>query len=323
MANEIITFLRRRDYKYIKELGSGACGKTVLLLDDALNLNFVCKKFAPTYPHQRDDLYAKFMNEIKLMHLVFHPNVVRVFNYYAYPQERAAYILMEYVEGETIDKYIRSNPDSASAVFRQTIEAFCHLEKCNILHRDIRVQNILVRSDGATKVIDLGFGVSVRDNEDFDKSITLNWPYSRPDEFAIDRYDFQTEVYFVGKLFEKIMADNSVEDDQLRGIVQQMVVANPTKRLSSFTNIKRLLDQEELAIPQFDEWEIHAYRKFSQSLTSALMKIDMKAEKISDAHQIIAKLENAYRDCMLEEFVSVDRVAPCLILRFVYLRMGQ
>lgn len=141
MADDIVSFLRRRDYKYIKELG--ACGKTVLLFDDTLDLHFVCKKFAPSDPLMRDELFSKFINEIKLMHLVYHPNVVRVFNYYTFPKERAGYILMEYVEGETIDKYIRAAPESYGAVFRQTIEAFCHLEECSILHRDIRVQNIL------------------------------------------------------------------------------------------------------------------------------------------------------------------------------------
>jgi serine/threonine-protein kinase len=45
--NEVISFLRKRDYRFVRELGQGACGKTVLLYDDQIEEYFVCKKYLP------------------------------------------------------------------------------------------------------------------------------------------------------------------------------------------------------------------------------------------------------------------------------------
>src|SRR5689334_21808008 len=47
LENELIPFLRRRDYRLVRELGHGACGKTVLLHDAQIDDHFVCKKYAP------------------------------------------------------------------------------------------------------------------------------------------------------------------------------------------------------------------------------------------------------------------------------------
>lgn len=130
---------------------------------------------------------------------------MRVFNYYLYPEQLAGYILMEYVDGSDVSDYLRDNPQNVNETFLQTIAGFRYLESNGILHRDVRPGNILVRADGAVKIIDLGFGKRVQMPEDFDKSISLNWWCQPPAEFSRNLYDYRTEVYFVGKLFENII----------------------------------------------------------------------------------------------------------------------
>ncbi|MBZ5499958.1 MAG: hypothetical protein LAP85_26470 [Acidobacteriia bacterium] len=73
----IIEFLRKRDYRLVRELGRGACGKTVLLHDDQIDENFVCKKYLPFSESNRQQLFSNFVREIKLLHQIQHPNVVR------------------------------------------------------------------------------------------------------------------------------------------------------------------------------------------------------------------------------------------------------
>ncbi|MFA6164213.1 MAG: hypothetical protein WC685_12380 [Methylobacter sp.] len=88
MSKKIIEFLRKKDFKLVEELGQGACGKTVLLYDDIIKERFVCKKYAPFYEHHKELLFNNFVQEIKLLHLINHKNVVRVFNYYIYSGSR-------------------------------------------------------------------------------------------------------------------------------------------------------------------------------------------------------------------------------------------
>ena len=92
----LVEFLRKRDFQLVKELGAGACGKTVLLYDDVINEQFVCKKYAPHYPEHKEVLFKNFIHEIKLLHLIYHKNIVRVFNYYIYPEHHTGFIVMEY-----------------------------------------------------------------------------------------------------------------------------------------------------------------------------------------------------------------------------------
>src|SRR5436305_1578858 len=98
MTDRIIEFIRKKDLVFVKELGRGACGETILLHDDVIDENFVCKKYAPLDSTGNTELFRKFVQEIKLLHLLNHINVVRVFNYYLYPERYAGYILMEYIE---------------------------------------------------------------------------------------------------------------------------------------------------------------------------------------------------------------------------------
>ena len=204
----MVTFLRRRDYRMVRELGQGACGKTALLYDQQIEEHFVCKKYVPYSENKRQDLFSRFVSEIKLLHKVHHPNVVRVFNYYLYPEQFSGYILMEYVDGLDINDYLAGNPEHINDIFLQAIAGFGYLEGADILHRDIRPGNLMMSGDGVLKIVDLGFGKKIDRSADFDKSITLNWWCEPPLEFQTARYDFKTEVYFVGKLFQRIIQEN-------------------------------------------------------------------------------------------------------------------
>ena len=77
-----------------------------------------------------------------------------VFNYYLYPEQLTGYILMEFVDGEEIHGFMKNNPEKVNDIFLQTINGFKYLENIEVLHRDIRPQNILVSSDGIVKIID-------------------------------------------------------------------------------------------------------------------------------------------------------------------------
>jgi hypothetical protein len=57
MDQNIVTFLRKKDYSLLRELGEGACGKTVLLRDDFMDEMFVCKKFIPQNDKNKSYLY--------------------------------------------------------------------------------------------------------------------------------------------------------------------------------------------------------------------------------------------------------------------------
>lgn len=309
MNKDVITFIKQKDFKFIKELGQGGLGKTVLVLDQEMAEQFVCKKYSPYDDSIKDEYYSYFKNEIKMMFQVNHQNVVRIFNYYLYPEYKTGYILMEYVDGNCIYDFLKENPAKIDYVFEQIIDAFLYLENHQILHRDIRSENILVNTEGQVKVIDFGFGKKIEVAEDAQKSISLNWWCEKPNDFLAGAYNHCTELYFIGKLFERILTDG-IEDGiyfefKYKVILENMVKIEPSDRYISFTQIKEHLIEYGTSFDElFTSQERRSYKAFAEKLISSLASIDENAKYITDVSRVISDLENAYKINVLEDEVQ-------------------
>ena len=321
---EIVRFLRSRDYKLVKELGQGACGKTVLLEDDQIGQHFVCKKYSPYDEREREALFKNFVREIKLLHLLQHINLVRVFNYYLYPDKFSGFILMEYVDGKDIEDFAAEFPDKLNDLFTQAVDGFSYLERCGVLHRDIRAGNLLVSNEGILKIIDLGFGKRVDTSLDFDKSITLNWWCATPDEFRSKRYDFTTEVYFLGKLFEKLIDAGGISQFKYTDALRRMCAPDPDQRIKSFTEVDRAIRSEPITDIDFRDDEIGIYRSFTTTLMSITSKIAQSAKYITDLTKIQSKLGEVYRSSMLEwRIPDSHRIIGCFVDGGYYYKANQ
>ena len=109
---DIVSFLKQKDYIMINnDLGGGSFGKTVLLQDPFIGELFVAKMYRPEFDEIKEKFYKNFLDEIKIMYKLSHPNIVRIYNYYAYEKAYTGYIIMEYIDGESIeDLYLFRTP---------------------------------------------------------------------------------------------------------------------------------------------------------------------------------------------------------------------
>jgi eukaryotic-like serine/threonine-protein kinase len=314
MKPKIIEFLRSKDFKFIRNIGQGGTGETILIKDEIIDEQFVCKKYSPIYEEDKSKYFNYFIDEIKILFKLNHRNIVRVFNYYLYPDQLTGYILMEYIEGLNIVEFIRKNPDRLNDLFPQVIEGFCNLEQNNILHRDIRPENILVNDLGVVKIIDFGFGKRLENSRDTEKSVTLNWRYSVPKEFESKIYDFKSEIYFVGKLFEEILVERGIDNFKYSSILSEMIKPEYDQRISSFFDVSRKILGNTSEGIEFSEKEITVYRNFANKLTSLVARFDPNTEYITDIDTVIMQLEQVFRNSMLEEHIqNSNALIKCLI----------
>lgn len=213
---KILKFEAMKSFKYIKELGSGGTGNTHLFKDETTDMFFAIKKYepAPQNIEFKEELYNRFVDEIKILFKISHPNIVRIYDYYLYPISKVGYLQMEYIPGMPINQYEPTIFDrSWEEIFIETINTFKYLEENNVLHRDIRPENLLIDENQKLKLIDFGFGKISKNSNDKENnnknSVLLNWPVTEmPEEIKRDsEYNNKTEIYFVGKLYEHIIKD--------------------------------------------------------------------------------------------------------------------
>ncbi len=301
---KIIEFVRQKDFKFIKEIGRGSFGETVLLEDEYIDYEFVCKKYSPFEFIDKEAFYKNFINEIKTLHLLYNRNIVRVFNYYLYPKLHLGYLMMEYINGETISDYLEKYPENLNDIFKQVIEGFSYLESHKILHRDIRDNNILVDDKGIVKIIDFGFSKKINFDGDNQKSISINWISSvLPDDFKMEIYDHTTEIFFVGKLFEDIMSQIN-SSFKYKTILKKMIEVNPKHRISSFKLILKEINEKSFTLNLFNKDEKSIYKNLAESFSTGIVKREESSNIISDIDKIIKNLDTLHQKTMLEDFVN-------------------
>jgi serine/threonine-protein kinase len=302
---EIINFIRQKDYVWEKYLDEGGFGKTALIQDPVINEHFVCKKYEPQPHIDKMEYYENFKNEIKIMHKLFHNNIVRIFNYYLYPSKNTGFILMDYIDGEKIDDFLIWSPEEINNIFSQAIDAFSYLEKFNILHRDIRPKNILVTKEKVVKIIDFGFGKQALSPNDFDKSISLSWLYETPEDFNQSIYDFKTEIYFVGKLFETIIRDYNISGFKYNDLLKKMIIKSHNERIDSFEQIKELIQNNSYIFDEYFNYsEKQQFQNFMDKVTPIFGEINTNANYFNSIEQLVIELEDVFKNNYLDKDVQ-------------------
>jgi serine/threonine protein kinase len=316
-----ITFDKQSHFIYERPLGRGGTGNTHLFKDLTTGMYFAFKKYEPYDESFREEFYKRFVDEIKILFQLSHPNIVRIFNYYLYPSHQTGYIQMEYVNGVSIDEYSPFSADYEN-VFIQVINGFSHLQNNGILHRDVRAANIMVTSDGTVKILDFGFGKKLENEDDIGKSVMLNWPVSEyPDEIKYEgHYTHQSEIYFVGKLFREILLNNTVDGQNFKylDIVDKMSQVRTEDRYKSFDEILGVISQGALRDLDFTESEKHLYRTFADILESHLVHFKSEFSPIYDVPSILNSLENLLRDSILEKYVQANNYLISCFLKNGY-----
>lgn len=314
---DIILFNSSKNLKYVKALGQGGMGTTHLFEDETTNMLFAIKKYEPISKDFLDEYYSRFVEEIKLLFKISHPNIVRIYNYYLYPDKRVGFLQMEYIEGTSIDQYDPMPWDKWwDEIFSETVVAFEYLESKGILHRDIRPANIMIDSNGCVKIIDFGFGKELENTGIESNSVILNWPVTEmPDEIKdCGEYNFRTEIYFLGKLFSHIV--KNVDDFQYDYILQKMVEKDPSQRYQAFKDITGEIHNGVLAQTNyFSDKQKEIYQEFSYALCTHIINYRNQYVPNLDISNIVTKLADVIRKSSLERYLQNNEILiSCFIL---------
>jgi hypothetical protein len=150
----------------------------------------------------------------------------------------------------------------------------------------------------------------VQTSDDFDKSVSLNLWCEPPKEFAEKTYDYGTEVYFLGKLFQALIDENEIGDFQYGAVLGKMCQRDPRTRPKSFGEVEKEMQSAKFIDIEFSPEELDAYRVFADAVCKHITKIENGAKYRDDFELMQQEMEGIYRTVMLEEFAP--NAAPIL-----------
>lgn len=327
---DIIPFIRSKEYKFVQNLGTGSFSKTVLLKDEIIGELYACKKYDPSEQikdeKESKEYFDKFIDEVKILNKIVHPNIVRIYNNYIYPKEKVGFIIMEYVENaKEINEYIKNNTDKINNVFEQVIDGFGYLEKMKLCHRDIRNNNILIDSNGVVKIIDFGFGKNYILDETV-SPLTLyknNWIANPPSEMNTRDdnkpiYNNKTEIYFVGQLIKTIIEENGIKNFSYNSVLDKMIEYNDANRIGSFDEVKNKMAENKIRSKViFTVQEKGIYKSIVSKLDETIKSVEY-GTKVNEFNIIIKKLEEiSVKYCLEDKILNNKDFAECFFEKVV------
>jgi len=149
-------------YKIIDKIGGGGMANVFLARDIILDRDVAVKALRTEYIHDQEFI-ARFDREAQSATSLSHPNIVNIYD--VGEEDHLLYMVMEYVDGMTLKEYIQHygpiEVHEALDILKQITAAIAHAHANDIVHRDIKPQNILINSFGQVKVTDFGIAIAL------------------------------------------------------------------------------------------------------------------------------------------------------------------
>jgi len=215
-------------YKIVEKIASGGMADVYLGYDLQLERKVAVKILHESYASSKN-FVNRFKSEAQILSKLNNPNIVMVYEWGEF--EGLYFIVMEYILGESLKEIIEKkgalSPEIIVNYSMQICNALEIAHNSNLIHRDIKPQNILITAEGKVKVAD--FGIAKYTSADITKTINIlgTAHYISPEQAQGKVLDLQTDIYSLGiVMYEMLTADlpfrgGSPIDISLRHIGEQ------------------------------------------------------------------------------------------------------
>ena len=188
-------------YRLAERIGSGGMGDVYKAYNAAL------KRMAAVKVLHQKEMADRFKNEAYIQSSVNHPNIACLYEYIVSGDTPC--IIMEYVEGDTLDVYLHrrgklSNKETENIV-RQVASALAYLHKKDILHRDIKPQNFKVQPSGIVTMLDFGIAKSKYTPKLTQQGFVVGTTdYMAPEQFQ-QRVEKKSDIWSLGVMTYELL----------------------------------------------------------------------------------------------------------------------
>ncbi|EAS01298.2 Serine/Threonine kinase domain protein (macronuclear) [Tetrahymena thermophila SB210] len=195
------------DFKFLKELGHGSYATVRSALHKKTNFVVAVKSYNKSKlldPQKKQNLDR----EIKILQNLNHKYIIKL--YKVIENSQSINLVMEYSSSIPLSVYLKQKSGKrlheleAKVIFRQILEAVLYLHKKRVIHRDIKLENILINSNRKIKLIDFGFSIQVQPSCKL--TMFCGTPnYMAPEIINKKGYSFEVDIWALGILLYKLL----------------------------------------------------------------------------------------------------------------------
>jgi serine/threonine protein kinase len=194
-----------KDYIVLETLHSGANGEVSLALSKKARKKVVIKRIDE---FKVDREFIK--NEVRIGTKVKHTNLVKIFK--TFQEEHYTYLEMEYLQGCDLYQYMEKRDfrpiteKHGRLLFKQIVKAVRHMHKRNIVHRDLKLENIIVGKKDSLKLIDFGMAEQLVNNKHLSSQWCGSTDYVCPEILTRTPYSgFKADVWSLGVILYTLL----------------------------------------------------------------------------------------------------------------------
>ncbi len=277
-------------YEIISVLGNGTTSIVYLAYDAFTERQVAIKLFNSSLLSDPENgrAYRKLItNEALFVGRLNHPHIVGIYD--ASLSHDKCYIVMEYVQGETLVKY--GQPDSllpmekvVEIIFKCAL-ALDFASRHGIIHRDIKPANIMLCRDGEVKIAD--FGAAILKGSDKTELVGVGSPaYMSPEQLRLDSLTQQTDIYSLGVVMYRLLTGRMpFEAENSYILIQKILNEEPT----GIRNLRPMLPPRLEKIvaramhKKLEERYLHM-SDFAEDLAE-IAKLDLPHKAVSDTEK--------------------------------------
>jgi tetratricopeptide (TPR) repeat protein/predicted Ser/Thr protein kinase len=256
-------------YRILEKLGAGGMGVVYKGLDTRLDRT-VALKFLPDDMHQDAQALERFRREAHAASALNHPGICTIYD--VGEEDHRSFIVMEFIDGETLSQHIQRQPLSVEHILDLGIQIADALDVAHnrgIIHRDIKPSNIFVTDRGQAKVLDFGLAKllpkelphldssdsSSRQSQEVSLvGIISGTPaYMSPEQIRGDDLDARTDIFAFGLLLYEMATGQQAFGGRTGGVIIESIltrapvsirVANPQIPLRLEEIITKCLEKD-------------------------------------------------------------------------------
>lgn len=194
-------------YEVIEELGKGGMGRVYKVYDKKIKEVVALKLIRPEISTDEKAI-ERFNTELRLARKISHRHVCRMYD--LGEEGISHFITMEYVPGEDLKRFIKRSGQltvgKAVSIARQICEGLAEAHHIGVIHRDLKPQNIMIDSEGNTRIMDFGIARFLEGDGMTTQGVLIGTPdYMSPEQAELEDVDQRSDIYALGViLFEMV-----------------------------------------------------------------------------------------------------------------------